>query len=65
MSDSLSPHGCSPPGSSDISQVRILQWVAISCSTEIFLTQGLNLGLPHRGQILYHLSRQGSPKIDR
>ena len=27
----------------------------------IFLTQGLNPGLPHCKQILYHLSHQGSP----
>ena len=27
----------------------------------IFLTQGSNPGLPHRRQILYHLSHQGSP----
>ena len=27
----------------------------------IFLTQGLNLGLPHCRQTLYHLSPQGSP----
>ena len=27
------------------------------------LTQGLNLGLPHCRQILYHLSHQGSPFI--
>ena len=27
----------------------------------IFLTQGLNPGLQHFGQILYHLSHQGSP----
>ena len=27
----------------------------------IFLTQGLNLDLPHCRQILYHLSQQGSP----
>ena len=27
----------------------------------IFPTQGLNPGLPHCGQILYHLSHQGSP----
>ena len=26
---------------------------------EIFLTQGLNLGLPHCRQMLYHLSHQG------
>ena len=29
----------------------------------IFLTQGLNPGLPHCRQILYHLSHQGSPYI--
>ena len=29
----------------------------------IFLTQGLNSGLPHCRQILYHLSHQGSPRI--
>ena len=28
----------------------------------IFLTQGLNLGLLHCRQILYHLSHQGSPR---
>ena len=28
----------------------------------IFLTQGLNTGLPHCRQILYHLSHQASPK---
>ena len=27
---------------------------------EIFPTQGLNLGLPHCRQMLYHLSHQGS-----
>ena len=29
----------------------------------IFLTQGLNPGLPHCRQTLYHLSYQGSPKL--
>ena len=29
----------------------------------IFLAQGSNMGLPHGRQILYHLSRQGSPVI--
>jgi len=29
----------------------------------IFPTQGLNSGLPHCRQILYHLSHQGSPRI--
>ena len=28
----------------------------------VFLTQGLNLGLPHYRQILYCLSHQGSPQ---
>ena len=31
----------------------------------IFLTQGLNVGLPHCRQILYHLSNQGSPHTKR
>ena len=30
----------------------------------IFLTQGLNPGLPHRRKMFYHLSHQGSPKIN-
>ena len=34
----------------------LLQW--------IFLTQGSNLGLPHCRWILYHLSHQGSPRIN-
>ena len=29
----------------------------------IFLTQGLNPGLPHCRQTLYHLNQQGSPKV--
>ena len=31
----------------------------------IFPTQGLNLGLLHCRQILYHLSHQGSPKFQK
>ena len=52
-----------PPGSSvhGIFQARILEWGAISSSSGIFPTQGLNSGLLHWGQILYHLSNQGSP----
>ena len=48
---------CSLPGSSvhGILQARILEWVAISFS------RGSNPGLPHCGQMLYHLSHQGSP----
>ena len=29
----------------------------------IFLTQGLNSGLPHCGQTLYHLSHQRNPRM--
>ena len=32
---------------------------------EIFLTQGLNLGLPHCRQTLYHLSHQGNLKSEK
>ena len=51
------------PGSSvhGILQAKILEWVAIPFQG-IFPTQGLNLGLLHRGQILYRLSHQGSRK---
>ena len=57
------PRDCSLPGSSvhGIFQASTLKWVAISFSRGIFQTQGSNLGLPHCRQILYHLSRQGSP----
>ena len=45
----------SPPGSSvhGISQARILEWVASSCSRG-FPIQGLNQNLLHWRQILYH-----------
>ena len=54
---------CSLPGSPvhGILQARILEWVAISFSREIFPIQGSNPGLPHCKQILYHLSHQESP----
>ena len=42
-------------------QARILEWVAISLSRGIFLTQGLNPGLSHCRQTLYRLSHRGSP----
>ena len=56
------PMDCSPPGSSvhGILQARILEWVAIPFSRGIFPTLGLNPGLPHCRQILYHLSHQGN-----
>ena len=62
MSNSLRPHGLQP--------TRPLQpWDFPGKNTgmryhfhlqEIFLTQGLNMGLPHCRQILYCLSHQGS-----
>ena len=39
-----------------ILQARILEWVAISFSRGIFLTQGLNPGLLHCRQKFYRLS---------
>ena len=39
----------------------ILEWVTIPFSRGIFPTQGLNLGLLHCRQILYHPSHQESP----
>ena len=55
--------GCSPRGSCvhGILQARIPEWVAISFSRGIFLTQGSNPGLSHCRQILYHLSHLGRP----
>ena len=54
------PMDCSLPGSSvhRIFQARLLEWVAISSSRGIFLTQGSNPDLQHYRQILYHLSYQ-------
>ena len=51
---------CTLPGSSvyGIFQARILEWVANFLLQGIFLSQGLNLGLLHYRQILYHLSHQ-------
>ena len=36
---------------------------SLSLLQGIFLTQGSNPGIPHCGQILYHLSHQGNPRI--
>ena len=36
---------------------------SLSLLQGIFLTQGLNPGLPYCRQILYQLSHQGSPRI--
>ena len=46
-----------------ILQARILEGVAFPFSRGIFLTQGLNPGLPHCRWILYQLSHKGSPRI--
>ena len=59
------PMDCNPSGSSvcEISQVTILEWLAISFSRGIFPTQGSNLSLLHCRQIFYHLSHQGNKDI--
>ena len=49
------------PLSMGILQAGILEWVARPSSRWIFPTQGLNPGLQHCRQILYHLSHQGNP----
>ena len=56
------PMDCSPPGSSvrGIPWARIPQWIPIPYAGD-FLTQGLNTGLLHCRQILYHLNHQGRP----
>ena len=46
-----------------ILQARILQWVAIPFSRGFFPIQGLNAGLLHCRQFLYHLYHQGSIEI--
>ena len=65
MSNSLRPHGLQP--------TRFLcPWDFLGKNTgvgchfllqEIFPTQGLNPGLPHCRQMLYHLSHQGSKYV--
>ena len=69
MSDSCGPMDCSPPGSSvhGISQVRILEWVAISFSRESSRPRDqiciscVTGGLLHCWRILYQLRHQRSP----
>ena len=59
------PMDCSPPGSS-IHRHSPGKNSGVGCHSVlqgIFLTQGLNSGLPHCRQILYCLSHQGSPRI--
>ena len=59
------PLDCTPAGSSvhGILQVKNTGVVCHALLQGIFPTQGLNPGLPHCRQILYHLSHQGSPRI--
>ena len=59
------PMDCSPPGSS-VHGISLGKNTGVGCSAllqKIFQTQGLNLGLPHCRQILYHLNHKGSPRI--
>ena len=64
------PVDCGPPGSSvrGILQASVLEWVALlfsrGSSRPRDWTQGSNRGLLPCWQILYHLSRQGSPNPD-
>ena len=57
------PMDCNLSGYSDhrIFQARMLEWVVISFSRGIFLTQGSNPGLLHCRQTLYHLRHKRSP----
>ena len=63
VSDSHDPMDCSPPGSSvhGIFQARILEWVAISFSRGSSRPRDQTWVSCIGGQILYHLSHQGSP----
>ena len=55
------PMECSPPGSSVSGILQQEYWSGLAFPSQvIFPTQGLNLGLPHCRQILYHLNHQGS-----
>ena len=63
MSDSLWPHGLQPARLL-CPQNSLEKHIGVGCHfllQGLFLTQGTNLGLTHCGQILYHLSHQGSP----
>ena len=64
MSDSLGPVDCSPPSSSVHGDTPGKN-TGVGCHAllqGIFPTQGLNPGLPHCRQILYHLKPPGKPK---
>ena len=56
---------CSPPGSS-VHGDSLGKNTGVGCHAllqGVFSTQGLNPGLPHCRQILYHLSHWGNPRI--
>ena len=56
---------CSLPGSS-IYGIFLGKGTGVGCHfllQGIIPTQGFNSGLPHYGQMLYHLSHQGSPEL--
>ena len=63
MSDSCDPKDCSLQDSSvyGMSKARILEWLAISFSRGIFLTQGLNLHLLLHWQIFFPAEPAGKP----
>ena len=63
MSDSLQPHGLSPPGSSvhGVLQARILEWVAISFSRGSSSSRGPTHNSCSAGRL--SLSHQGSPRV--
>ena len=60
MSDSLQLHRLYSPWNSPGQNTGM---GCLSLHQGIFPTQGSNPGLPHCGQILYQLSRKGSPRI--
>ena len=60
MSDSLQPHGLYSPWNSPGQNPEV---GSLSLLWGIFPTKGLNPGLLHFRQILYQLSRKGSPRI--
>ena len=65
MFASCDPMDCSPPDSSvhGIYQARILEWVALSFSREIFPTQGSNPGLLYCRWILNQLNHRSFPLL--
>ena len=60
------PVDCNLPGFSIHGILQQGYWSRLPFpSPGIFPTQGLNPGLPHCRQTLYHLSHQGSPYINK